>query len=49
MRPGDTEATFKVKSGKKVEVLGEKRSIKIKDGKFMDDFSSYGVHLYKIK
>lgn len=49
MRPGETKAIFSVKSGSKVEVLGEKRSIKIKDGKFMDDFSSYGVHLYKIK
>jgi hypothetical protein len=49
MRNGETKATFEVKSGKKAEVLGEKRSIKIKDGKFSDDFSPYAVHLYKIK
>jgi hypothetical protein len=49
MRSGETKATFEVKSGKKAEVLGEKRSIKIKDGKFSDDFSPYAVHLYKIK
>jgi type 1 fimbria pilin len=49
MRKGQTTATFNVKTGKKVEVLGEKRTLKIKDGKFSDDFSGYGVHLYKIK
>jgi hypothetical protein len=49
MRPGKTTAEFQVKSGKKVEVLGENRSIKIKKGKFSDEFSGYGVHLYKIK
>lgn len=48
MRNGSTTATFEVKSGKKVEVLGENRSIKIRKGKFTDEFSSYGVHLYKI-
>jgi hypothetical protein len=49
MRSGETKATFEVRSGAKVEVLGEKRTIKIKDGKFSDDFSGYGVHLYKIR
>jgi len=48
MRPGETNASFKVKKGSKVEVLGENRTIKIKKGKFRDDFASYGVHLYKI-
>lgn len=48
MRNGATKATFNVESGKRVEVLGENRSIKIKRGKFTDDFASYGVHLYKI-
>jgi len=48
MRPGKTTATFTVKEGKKVEVLGENRTFKVKKGKFTDDFSSYGVHLYKI-
>ena len=49
MRPGDTKATFEVKSGKTVEVIGENRTIKIKKRKFSDDFSHYAVHLYKIK
>lgn len=49
MRSGDTKASFNVKSGKQVEVLGENRTIKISKGQFSDDFSSYGVHLYKIK
>jgi hypothetical protein len=49
MKSGDTKASFKVKSGKSIEVLGENRSIKINKGQFSDDFSSYGVHLYKIK
>jgi len=49
MRSGNTKASFSVKSGKKVEVLGENRTIKISKGQFSDDFSSYGVHLYKVK
>jgi len=48
MRPGNTTATIIVKEGKKVEVLGENRKIKVKKGKFRDDFSNYAVHLYKI-
>jgi hypothetical protein len=49
MKEGQTKATFKVKSGKRIEVLGENRTISIKKGAFSDDFSSYGVHLYKVK
>jgi hypothetical protein len=49
MKEGSTNATFEVKSGKNIEVLGENRNIKIKKGKFKDDFAAYGVHLYKIK
>ena len=48
MRPGNTTATFAVTEGKKVEVLGENRRIKVKKGKFSDDFSGYAVNLYKI-
>ena len=48
MRDGITAATFRVKSGKTVEVLGEVRTIEIKKGKFTDNFRGYGVHLYKI-
>jgi hypothetical protein len=49
MRPGDTKATFEVKSGKTAEVIGENRTIKITKGKFSDDFKYYAVHQYKIK
>ncbi len=45
---GKTKATFKVKKGKRVEVLGENRTIQITKGRFSDDFSSCAVHLYKI-
>lgn len=48
MREGKTSATFTVKSGKKVEVIGENRTLKIRKGKFSDDFANYGVHLYRI-
>jgi hypothetical protein len=48
MTNGSTKANFKVKSGKKVEVIGENRTINIEKGSFSDDFGGYGVHLYKI-
>lgn len=48
MREGSTVATFEVKKGKRVEVIGENRTIRIIKGKFSDEFSRYGVHLYKI-
>lgn len=49
MRCGFTSATFSVTSGTSVDVLGEGRTINISDGKFSDEFSPYGVHLYKIR
>jgi len=48
MRPGNTTATFKISSGSRVEVLGEDRIIEASEGVFSDEFSSYGVRLYKI-
>ncbi len=48
MRCGFTTATFTVKSGNSVEVIGEGRTLPVKDGKFSDEFAPYGVHLYKI-
>jgi hypothetical protein len=48
MRDGSTRATFRVKSGKTVEVIGEDRRIEIRRKKFTDRFAPYGVHLYKI-
>lgn len=49
MTKGSTKASFDVKSGKQAEVIGENRTIKIKNGKFSDDFGGYAVHMYKIK
>ena len=48
MREGSTAATFQVRKGKIVEVIGENRTIRIVKGRFSDEFSRYGVHLYKI-
>ncbi len=48
MRPGETTATFTISSGTAVEVIGENRKISVVSGKFMDDYTAYGVHLYKI-
>jgi hypothetical protein len=31
------------------EVLGEKRSIPVRDGRFEDEFQPYDVHLYRIR
>jgi hypothetical protein len=52
MRPGSAQGTFQLRGlrGKKsAEVLGEGRSIAVKDGVFADGFSEYGVHLYRIE
>jgi hypothetical protein len=52
MRSGSTTATFTLRGGLptngNAEVLGENRSVPITNGVFRDNFSSYGVHLYKI-
>lgn len=49
MRRGNTTATFKIKDEKKVYVLGENREIKFGEDKiFIDQFSDYEVHIYKI-
>ncbi len=50
MRDGDTEATFKFARAADgtVEVLGENRTIPVKDGEFRDDFSGYQVHKYRL-
>jgi hypothetical protein len=50
-RQGDTTATITVRglTGKaEVEVLGENRKVPVVDGKFIDDFKGYGVHLYRL-
>jgi len=48
MRNGKTDATFRVKSGKRVEVIGENRTLEIRRKRFTDSFEGYGVHLYRI-
>jgi hypothetical protein len=51
MRDGNTRATFQLHRfppAAKADVLGENRSIAVADGTFQDDFTSYGVHLYRL-
>jgi hypothetical protein len=51
MQDGQTRTRFSVQglSGpKSVEVLGENRTLELKDGVFEDDFKSWDVHLYRI-
>jgi hypothetical protein len=50
LRPSDNRAKFTVKgiANGNVEVMGENRQLKLKNGTFSDKFSAYQVHLYKI-
>ena len=48
MRPGNTKASFTIEKGKKVEVIGEDRTIEVNGNRFSDDFTKYAVHLYKV-
>ena len=48
MRNEPTEATFNINSGSSVEVISEKRTIEITNGRFKDHFDGYDVHIYKI-
>jgi len=52
MRNAPTKGWFDVKGLPEVataEVIGEERSIEVKNGKFEDDFRAYDVHLYRIR
>ncbi len=51
MRDAPTTATFtcKQKGTATVEVLGENRTLKLKEGVFTDTFAPYAVHLYRLK
>ena len=40
--------TLPAMQGGQVEVIGEDRMLAFSDGRFQDNFSGYGVHLYKI-
>lgn len=51
MRDGTATGSFtipKLKNPAKAEVLGENRSLDVKDGVFRDTFKPWDVHLYKI-
>jgi len=52
MRSGDSKATFTLKGlggEKKVEVLGEDRSLDMRSGAFTDGFQAWAAHCYRIK
>jgi hypothetical protein len=52
MRDDKTTATFTLQHAESVntvEVIGENRTINVKDGVFKDDFNAWDVHLYKTK
>jgi hypothetical protein len=50
MRDQPAKAVFNVKGARgTAEVLGENRSIPLKDGTFEDEFKPYEVHLYRIR
>jgi hypothetical protein len=52
MRGGKTATRFKIASREaaaKVEVLGENRSLELKDNEFHDDFEPWAVHLYRLR
>jgi hypothetical protein len=51
-RDGATTATFTVAglTGRaKAEVLGEDRTVEVRDGVFKDEFAAWDVHLYRIR
>jgi len=51
MRKGSTRAAFEVRgapAGASVEVIGERRRLSLRDGKFTDAFRDWDVHLYRI-
>ncbi len=51
MQGKTAQADFQIKDfgTGRAEVLGEGRSLKIRHGRFTDEFNAWGVHLYKIK
>jgi hypothetical protein len=52
MRVDKTTATFTLRNAgsiKTVEVIGENRTIPVKDGVFKDSFETWDVHLYRTK
>ncbi len=51
MRDGATRGTFAIQGlvgNMQAEVLGEDRRIEVHNGRFIDEFDGYDIHLYKI-
>jgi hypothetical protein len=51
MEESPSRASFRVKdlpAQATAEVLGEDRTVTVKNGRFEDDFAPYAVHLYRI-
>jgi hypothetical protein len=49
MRNSPARGIFDIKGFSTAQVIGEERTINIKNGKFEDEFKAYDVHIYKIK
>ena len=53
MRGSSAHATFSglthIDAGAKLTVLGENRTLPLKNGGFEDDFDAWGVHLYEVR
>jgi hypothetical protein len=52
MRNGSARGSFTLRGlpeRAQAEVIGEGRTIPVKEGRFTDDFKSYDVHLYRIR
>ncbi len=52
MRNAPTKALFEVQGVSETavaDVIGEERRIEVRNGRFVDDFRAYDVHLYKIQ
>lgn len=52
MRNGETTGSFKLRdnfNSRTVDVIGENRTIALKNGQFSDSYQPYGVHIYCIK
>jgi hypothetical protein len=52
MRNGAARGSFQLRGlpeKAKAEVIGEGRSLAVRDGRFEDDFQPYDVHLYRIR
>ncbi|MNC97154.1 hypothetical protein D3C83_147160 [compost metagenome] len=53
MRDATTTATFDLRGSaaqaRWARVLGEDRTVQVREGRFMDEFQPYDVHLYALR